>query len=194
MRITPKASAAIIACLCMTSCWVPEEFTAVLNVDKTKNFQFTYDGTVAFGPALGQIKERGQLSPADEAEMKKGEAGLRKEPGFTSVEYVGRGRFRVRYQEAGPIQSGKKIFLELVEFHVDPSGRVRILGTEISAENRQQLSGVALKLDGTLKVTTELTVVEHNATSTPWFGGLLGAYEWHITLDQARRPTILLQP
>lgn len=194
MRIMAKAIAVVTACLSLTSCWVPEEFTATLNVDKSKKFQFTYDGTIAYGPALGQIKERGQLSAGEESEIKKGEADLRREPGFASVDYVGRGRFRVRYREAGPIQSGKKIFLDLVEFRVDPGGHIRILGTEISADNRQQLSAAALKLHGTLKVTTELTVVEQNATSTPWFGGLFGAYEWHVTLEQAKRPTILLQP
>lgn len=194
MRVTSKVIAGIIVCLCLTSCWLPEEFTATLNVDKSKNFQFTYDGTMVFGPALGQIRERGQLSSADEAAMKDTVAGLRKEPGFASLEYIGRGRFRVRYREAGQIQFGKKIFLDLIEFRGDPGGRIRLLGAEIPVENRKQLSAVGLKLDGNLKVTTEFGIAEHNATSTPWFGGLLGAYEWHITLDQAKRPTIVLQP
>lgn len=178
----------------MASCLVPEEFTATLNVDKSKNFQFVYEGTIAYAPALAEIRKSGLLSSAGETELKKGEAELRGKPGFTSVEYVGHGRYKVRYQETGSVQSGKKLFLDLIEFRTSPSGGIRILGTDISPDGRKQLSEIGLKLDGTLKVTTDLKVIEHNATSTPWFGGLFGAYEWHITLDQAKRPTILLQP
>ncbi len=194
MTTTSKAIVATILCIFLTSCFVPEEFTATLNVDKNKNFQFAYEGTVAYFPALGAIKKQGQLSAAEDAEVKKAADTLRKEKGFTSVEYVGRGRFKVRYQESGPIQFGKKIFLELVEFQSAPGGGIQILGTDISPQSKKDLSAVDLKLDGTLKVTSDLKVTQHNATSTPWFGGLFGAYEWHMTLDQQKRPSILLQP
>ncbi|MDO8680537.1 MAG: hypothetical protein Q7R30_18630 [Acidobacteriota bacterium] len=193
MRDTPRIIAVVLCCFCLTSCWAPEEFTATLNVDQNKNFQFTYDGTVAFGLALAQIEGRGPLSPADEAEMKKGEADLRRTSGFAKADYIGRGRFRVQYREAGPIHSGKKAFLDLVEFRVDPGGLIRILGPEIPAEGRQQLRALALKLNGIIKVTTDLTVVEQNATSLPWFGGLIGSYQWQVTLDRTERPAILLQ-
>jgi hypothetical protein len=189
-----KCIVAIFACLFLTSCLVPEEFTSTLNIDKNKQYKFSYDGTVAYGTALAEIKERGQLSQADNAEIKKAEANLRKEKGFSSVEYVGRGRFKVRYEESGPVQFGKKIFLDMIEFRSAPGGAIQILGTDISPENRNELSKLDLKLDGTLKVTSDIRVIEHNATSTPWFGGLWGAYEWHITLNQMKRPTIILQP
>lgn len=194
MRSAPKVIAAILACLFLTSCWLPEDFTATLNVDKGRNFQFAYDGTIVFAPVLREIKKRGKLSPADDAYMKKEEISLRKQPGFTKVEYSGRGRYRVQYQESGPLRSGRRIFFDLIEFRVDPSGRIRILGAEISPSFRKEMSAVDFKLDGKLNVTSKLAVVEHNATATPWFGGLFGAYKWHIAINQSNRPMILLQP
>ncbi len=194
MNTVLKTITALTACLCLVSCWAPEKFTASLNVDKSKNFKFIYNGTIAFGPALGEIKQRGQLSAQGEAEMKKGEAALRKEPGFKSVEYAGDGRFKVQFEQTGPVENGKKVFIDIVEFRIGPDGRIWILGAELKPEGRQQLAAINLKLDGTIKVTSDLAVVQHNATSTPSLGGLIGAYEWKVTLDQKERPTIVLQP
>lgn len=194
MNITLKSIAAMAACFVFGSCWAPENFTATLHVDKNRNFKFTYDGTIAFGPALGEIKQRGQLSPQEEAEVKKGVAELYKEPGFKSVEYAGKGRFKVHFEQTGSIQNGKTIFIGLLEFRVEEGGKIRILGAEIPPKARQELSAIDLKLDGRLKATSDMTVVQHNAKSTPSFGGLIGAYEWRITLEQKERPMMVLQP
>ena len=181
-------------CCSLASCWSPEKFTATLNVDKGRNYQFTYDGTMAFIPALGEIKERGHLAPNDEAEMKKGEQELLREPGFKSVEYLGAGRFKVHYEESGAVQNGRKIFVDLIEFRVGPDGLTSILGAEIGDEGRRQLSSIDLALDGQLKITSDLAVVRHNAASTPHLGGMIGSYQWHISLDQKSRPEIVLRP
>lgn len=194
MKTIPQALLLGALCCCLASCWSPEKFTAALNVDKEQNFQFTYDGTLAFVPALGEIKNRGRLTQKDEAEMKKGEQELLKESGFKTVEYIGSGRFKVHYEESGAVQDGKKIFFDLIEFHTKPDGHISILGAEIGDEGRQQLSSIGLDLDGQLKITSDLDMVSHNATSTPLLGGLIGSYQWHISLDQKTRPEIVLQP
>lgn len=195
MKTHLKTLTLIALCCCLTSCFVPETFTATLNVDKAQNYKFVYDGTIAFGPALGQIKQRGSLLPADEAKLKEGAVELgRKEPGFKTIEYAGAGRYKVHYEDSGAVQAGKKIFLNMVEFRVGPDGRIWILGADIDDKGRQQLSAVDLKLDGQLKITSDLNVVQNNASSTPSLGGLIASYQWHITLDQKDRPTIVLKP
>jgi len=181
-------------CCCLASCFIPEKFTATLNIDKAKNYKFTYDGTIVYAPALDGIKEHGSLSPDDEAQLKQEAIELgRKEPRFKAVEYIGAGRYKVHYEEAGAIEANKKIFLDMVEFQVSSDGQICILGANIGDEDRQKLSG-ALKLEGQLNVTSDLTVVQNNASSTPYFGGLIGSYQWHVTLDQKSRPTIVLKP
>lgn len=193
MKTIRRTLSLITLCCSLASCWSPEKFTAALNVDKARNYQFTYDGTLAFVPALGEIKERGRLALKDEAEMKKGERELLKEPGFKTVEYLGAGRFKVHYEESGAVREGRKIFLDLIEFRIGPDGRVSILGAEIGDEGRRQLSSIDLALDGQLKITSDLDVVRHNATSTPHLGGLIGSYQWRISLDQKSRPEIVLR-
>lgn len=194
MKTLRNFATILLVTFCITSCWAPEKFTATLHVKEDKTFTFAYEGTIAFGPALGEIKQRGQLSAEAEAEMKSGEAELRKEPEFKKVKYAGNGRFAVAYEETGTIQNGKEIFLELLEFRIAPDGQIWVVGVDIPAENRRQLAEVDLGLDGTLKVTSDLPVSQHNATSTPKLGGLFGAYEWKITLQQKDQPAIAFTP
>lgn len=89
------AALTLSAILVLAGCWVPEEFVASLEIKADKSFTFTYDGVLAFGPALAEIKQRGRLSPNDEAELKKLEAELRKERGVQDISYIGNGRFKM---------------------------------------------------------------------------------------------------
>lgn len=194
MKTILKYSVAIAFCLILTSCWLPEAFVATLHVDKDKKYKFTFDGTIVFAPVLDVLQKKGQLSPEDEAEMKQLAEELRKLAGFQKVEYLGKGKCKVKFEESGPVQNDKKFFLDLVQFKVAPSGRIMVQGTEITAEDRKALTGSHFKLDGNLSVTTDLAVVKENAASRPSLGGRIGAYKWKINLDQAERPEIVLQP
>jgi len=44
-----------------------------------------------------------------------------------------------------------------------------------------------------LNVSTDAEVIEHNAQSEPWFFGLIGGYEWHVTSPDDPQPYILLK-
>lgn len=193
MRQTIRHIVGIALSLLTLSCWAPEEFHATLNVDKTRRYQFVYEGTIVFAPALEEIKKSGGLPPDADRELQEAVLEMRNSPGFVNAEYVGRGRARVQFRESGVITSGKEVFLDLVKFNIDPAGRIRIQGADISLKDQQGMKNGGLKLDGTIRLTTSLTVVEHNATTTPWFGGLFGAYQWHVGIGQQQMPTILMQ-
>lgn len=185
----------IVAATCFQAvgCWAPETFQASLAVDKARHYQFVYDGTIVYGPALGQIKERGSLTASDEQAMIQAVTELRKEPGIIRADYVGRGRFRIQFRQAGPIRAGDKLFLDLIRFSSEPQGGIRIQGVEIPPSFRSEATTLGLALDGTIRLTSEIPIVEHNAESTPWFGGLFGAYKWHVTVDQKLLPTAVLR-
>lgn len=191
MKLILRTSLFVAVCLCLTSCFGPEKFTATLNVDKKGDFQFTYDGTVVYGLALVAIKGQGRLDSKDDAACKDLEADLRKEPGMKSVEYIGNGRYKIRAELSGSVYS-KKIFFDLIEMMRFENGGIVIFGPEISSENNRELASLNLALDGQLKVTSDLRVIEHNASSTPMLGGAIGSYEWKIRLPQNERPKIML--
>ena len=193
MKVLAKMGIAIAASICILGCWAPETFRASLAVNKARQYSFSYDGTIVYGPALGQIKERGSLTPSEEQTMRQGAAELRKQPGITSAEYVGNGRFKIQYRDAGAVQAGQKLFLNLIRFSNEVGGGIRIQGAEINPQFRKDMRALGLGLDGTIRLTSEVPVVEQNAASTPWFGGLFGAYTWHVNADQKEWPTAVLR-
>jgi len=48
-------------------------------------------------------------------------------------------------------------------------------------------------LDWRIYVDTDAEVIEHNAQSEPWFFGLFGGYEWHVTSPDDPQPYILIR-
>lgn len=193
MTILARIGVLAVSCLCVAGCWVPEKFDATLHIDKARQFQFTYDGTIAYSSALAAIKTNGALAANEENDMKAEVAKLKNEKGVSTAEYIGRGRMRVKLREEGQAQPGTKFFMDLVKFENAPDGALRIVGPTMSADDKQQLLSSGLQLDGNIRLTTELIVVSHNAAATPWFGGLWGAYKWHLDRKESATPTIVLK-
>jgi len=120
------------ASACLLGCFIPEKFDATLEIDKDRNYQFSYDGTIVFAPSLSQIKENGSLTAGEEVAVAQGAAELRRTPGVISALYAGRGRFRIQYKEAGAVAPGKTLFMDLGKFEADPSGGIRISGPAVN--------------------------------------------------------------
>jgi hypothetical protein len=187
-----RLSAAVLAALVFVGCWVPEDFVASLDINADKSFTFTYDGLLAFGPALAEIKARGRLSPRDEAELKKLEAELRKERGVQDVSYIGNGRYKLRYVMSGIAEPGTKVFLDLVKFKADTNGNLLLEGTTVPAEARRDLTAVGAKFGGTIKLKSALPILSENADAKPFFMGLFGSYKWTISMDRLALPRVVL--
>jgi len=179
--------------LILAGCWIPEDFVASLDIKADKTFIFQYDGVLAFGPALAEIKKHGRLSPRDEAEIKKGEIELRKERGVQDVSYIGNGRFKLRFAMSGIAKPGTEIFLNLVKFKRDRSGNLVIEGTSLSVEDRRKLSAVGAKFGGTIKLKSALPIISENADAKPFLMGLFGTYKWTISMERATTPRVVLK-
>lgn len=193
MRVFMRVVALVAVAACLASCFAPEQFQATLSIDKAHRYKFAYDGTVVFGPALDAIKQHGRLSPSDEAQLRNGVAALRRQPGVLTAEYAGSGRYKIQFRQDGMVQPGVTLFLNLIEFRADPSGGIQIRGAEITPDSRREMSGVDLKLDGRIRLTSEVPVISQNAASTPWFGGLFGSYKWHVTSAQQQVPMAVVR-
>src|ERR1700675_1841442 len=105
MKFILQSLVVITLCLGLASCFLPEDFTATLTIDKTEHFSFIYDGTIAFGPALAEISQRGALSSEAEKQMKEGESSLRQSAGCQRLNYIGAGRFKIHFESSGQIEN-----------------------------------------------------------------------------------------
>ncbi|HET8797432.1 MAG TPA: hypothetical protein VFO89_07085, partial [Thermoanaerobaculia bacterium] len=157
-------------------------------------YSFRYEGVLAFAPAVAAIKEEGKLDTRVELDLKEAEKKLAAEEGFREVEYLGNGRYRVLCERSGVVD--RRIDLlskELRILTLSPADEgIEITGMSVSEKEREQLREIGLGLDGTVRVVSGLRVSTHNAPKSPMLGGLIGAYEWHLTLDEPTPPSLLV--
>src|SRR5262249_51874078 len=145
----------LVGALVLAGCWIPENFDAKVVIERDGSAVLTYDGVLAFGPALAAAAQNA-LSPADEVMFKAEGLKLQKEPGFKRVEYLGKGRYRVSVERRA--KPGERI--DLVSSDVDiikvgpaAGGTVRIEAYQIPADALPQLNAVGAKVEGTLSVS-----------------------------------------
>ncbi len=181
----------------LSSCWIPEQFIATVNINKDGSYTFTYDGTLTFAPALAAAKE-GKLEAKDEAELKEEAAKMAKEPGFKSVDYQGNGRYKVLVEKHGKV--GEAYYFisneeKIVSIIPHKDGTLTVKGVRPDDEAIKQLDSIGAKVDGTLSVSiaSGVKVVKQNADNEPMFFGLLGSYKWQINSAGAD-PLIVVQP
>lgn len=186
----------LLTALLLSSCFLPEKFTATLNVTKDYGYTFEYDGLLVFGPALGEIAKNGSLPQKADDEMRQGTAKtFKKEEGFESAVYQGKGRWKVRFKKIGTIGTVTKLFsdgLPIVTLRRNADGAVSVEGISVDAKIAKQLKAVKFVIDGKLEVTTEMPVVSHNATGTPKFFEMIGSYEWTISSENLTSPRMML--
>ena len=189
---------ALLPALLLSSCFIPEKFTASLNVTKDYGYSFEYDGLIAFGPALGEIAKKGSLTQKADDDMRQGTAKtFKKEDGFDRASYEGQGRWKVHCKKTGTIGATTKLFgegLPIVTLRRAADGSVSIAGITVGAKVAQQLKAVNCVIDGNLQITTDMTVVSHNATETPKMLGLFGNYGWKISSEKLTSPAMTLRP
>lgn len=186
----------LLSALLLSSCFIPEKFTATLNVAKDYSYTFEYDGIITFGPALGEIAKNGALPQKAEDDMRQGTAKtFKKEDGFDRASYEGKGRWSVHCKKTGTLAATTKLFgdgLPIVTIRRAPNGNVSIEGITVDAKIAQQLKAVNCVIDGKLEITTDMPVMRHNATETPKMFGLFGSYGWNISSEKLTSPIMML--
>ena len=182
----------------LSSCYIPEAFTATLNIGKDYRYLFEYDGVVAFGPALGEIAKKGSLSATDETQLRQSTTStFKQEDGFDRATYQGKARWKVHFKKAGTIGTKTDLFgesLPIVTLRRQNDGGVTLEGMTVDTKIAQELMSVHFVIDGKLNVTTDMKVVRHNATETPQLLGLIGHYGWSISSAHLTAPAMTLQP
>jgi murein DD-endopeptidase MepM/ murein hydrolase activator NlpD len=181
----------------LAGCWLPEDFAAEVVVNRDGSYTFKYDGTLTFAMALAAATEHG-LTERDEAELAKGGEELRRSPGFKSVDYQGKGRYKVLVETIG-IPGEPYWFLsrdyKIFAVETRPDGTIRISAARFSQDDIKKFKSIGARVNGTLSVSVAkgMTVVEHNAQAQPTVFGLFGSYKWNITTVDAD-PYIVVRP
>ncbi len=182
----PRLAIVALSAAVLAGCLVPEKFTAQVAIKQDGSYDYAYAGTTAFAPALAQIRKVGKLSDKDEAALKGETENMKRDPDVRRAEYMGGGRYDLVVQ--GQKKSGQPLRLfDFLNVRTDKDGVMTISSPEINAKTRKELGELGIKIDGTLevKLPKNAEILSHNATSTPSFFGMFGAYKWKIgSVDQ----------
>jgi hypothetical protein len=177
----------------LTGCLVPEKFTAKADIHPDGSYAVSYAGTAVHGLAAMQIAKTGKLSPKDNAALEGEVAKMKRNPDVQSASYKGNGRYELAL--AAKREKGKALdLLNILSVKTDKDGIITISSPKIDEKSKKELSQLGIKVDGTLAVTIprDAEVIEHNATATPSFFGLVGTYSWKIgSVDQ--RPVMKIR-
>lgn len=174
--------AAVTAAATLGGCYVPEKFTASLDFDRQGAYTYRFDGSVVDELAAIEITQSGSLSAKSEASVRRDVAKLAKEEGVSRARYVGNGRVEVQLAGRKARRGELRLFSGVFQVATDAQGVTTIRSIELTPKAKKDLELLDIRMDGSLRVKlpSGATVLEHNASSTPSFGGLVGAYQWRI--------------
>jgi hypothetical protein len=196
-RLIPPLFLALLLPL-LSSCWLPGQFEAIIKIMKNGTFAVEYKGTMDYAPLVYKIKKEGLSQEEQTKQMAVLERDLRRDSGFQEVSLMGNGRFRVRYRHDDQIE-GTFLYTfvrrnaAIMKVLVGKDGRASIWIDTLSTENAQRAAALGLAVNGTVKVISDLPLLESNAPEKKQQGAAT-IYAWRITrYDQTPAPKMILK-
>ena len=170
----------------LSGCYVPLDFYAEVEIDRSGYYKMAFDGYLAWAPLYQKLR-KGTLTPSEEKkEVAIIETDLKRDPAVGEVRYMGRGRFKVDWRTSGDLMKTKMVSFvrrneNMLSLKFLKKEKEMVLsGTSVSRTRAKQLTDIGLNITGELKVRTDARVVSHNATSVVKNGVRERIYIWKI--------------
>ena len=192
-RLIPKILA-LFCVLTLSACFFPEKFDSDIQISKDGNYTFKYDGILTFVMARAEQVQTSKLSAKADADLKKLESELKKDPGFKSAEYVGNSQYKVRYEKTGTLLDKQtfKFPADAAVITVSRKGNVvEVKGLQLGTKELEQLKPLKMEMDGKINLKTSGVVKNHNASSTPTMG--FGSYGWKLKAVDEPAPLVTIE-
>jgi len=182
-----RRAAVALACLMLTSCWLPDQFEAEIRFTSTGLYGIAYNGILIYAPLFGQTA-RNEISQEDaDRQVRQFQEFLELDSSFKEVESLGRGRYRVQYSREGKFENKHQMITfvsrqgAIFRLRTTEDGRITFAGSGQAMFYAERFEQVGLTMQGLLRVTTDAEVLEHNATlvrpsPTPGFT----MYDWQM--------------
>ena len=203
-------AAAVLSLLC--GCYLPSDFDAQLQIDRSGNYIFRYNGSLTH---LGFLKEI-NLGKFNDSEFSKKistiQRDLARDKGFgpgsslekrvRHIQHIKKSTFRVAYKRDGNLNkersfnfvrfNSRLLSISLVPDKSEIRKRwlVKIIGDKPNNELIKALERVSLKANGRFRIQTDAVVLRHNADSIYRTGKSL-VYVWNIK-SLTRTPPALI--
>ncbi|MDK9720349.1 MAG: hypothetical protein OEL53_04100 [Rhodospirillales bacterium] len=182
----------------LSSCWLPNQFEAVIQIMKDGKFAVQYKGTMDYAPLVYDIKTKGLAIEEQSKKMAILERDLRRDSGFQEVAPMANGRFRVRYRHDDQIADTfiytfVRRNAAIMKVLVGKDGRASIWFDTLGAEDAKRAASLGMSINGTVKVISDLPILESNAQQTAQ-QGTAKIYTWQVTrYDQTPAPKLIFK-
>lgn len=172
-----KFASVVLLSILLSGCLVPEEFIAEIKVSPDASYTFKYSGVTAYTIAMAKAGHSDRDSALYRADAEK----MLKRPEFKKAEYLNNGRYDIEIEYHKKPGESLKMF-DVFSVSTDKDKVVTITSTMIKPNERKKIEDMGVQVKGKLSVSlpANVEVISHNASSTPYFFGLLGDYTWNI--------------
>lgn len=181
----------------LAACYVPDNFKSEIRLGRNGDYALGYWGDLIWAPLYRDIA-RNALSQ-EEITKKIGEIqkDLTRDSHFSSVESLGKGRFKVAYETEGHLKDTDIIaFVRrnavIIEMIAKADGTVIVTGNTMKPTDAQTANDMGLNVQGEFRVITDAKVLEHNASEVKPFNGYL-VYIWNIQNAFSPAPHLVMR-
>jgi len=158
-------------------CFLPEKFESKVDIKKDGGYELTYDGTIAYAPALGK-----KITPRDEKRLESMLKDIKKDPNVKDAKYLGNARYQIKIEQSK--KAGQKAYIfdrraKLIS--VVPKGETITISTKkLARRDLKEIKKLNFKVDGKIAVSipSNMKIEGTKPDSTPTLG--FGDYEWDI--------------
>lgn len=179
-----RMTAVLALTFSLASCYIPDNFHGELRLSRYGDWALTYEGDLIYAPILHDYAE-GKITPENEDERNQNiYKDLVRDPAIKDLKRAGKGRFHVKYERMGRLDKVQLSALlrrdaRLLALKSAEDGTITIAGNGVKPSDAQRMAELGITMRGEFRITTDATVLRHNATEVRPFGQYK-VYIWKI--------------
>lgn len=186
----------------LSGCYMPVRFDAEMEVTRAGYYSIIFDGYLAKVPFYDDIRQRKITREEEKEKVEVYRKDLTRDSAMSQVNYIKQGIYHAHWEKEGDILRDKFItFIRRNENmmslrYVKKDGTVILAGATIGKEQKEQLAGIGLDMQGELRLITDAKVLGHNASVVkdwPSTGPRFKMYVWPMANLFAPSPNLVIK-
>jgi hypothetical protein len=183
--------------LVISGCYMPHNYEISMQIDPSGDYAFEYKGELTHLGFLQKIGRKEIDKQQTQDYIGVYERDLRRDVGFSTVEYMGNARYRVEYKRQGNIKKQRSFSYVrrqgwFMRFSMPEPGILELKGNKLPKRYIDELMSSGFNSRGFIRIWTKAKVGFHNATREQVIGGLT-LYEWDVRSMRDPTPRMIIQ-